>query len=49
MPGQGAPKLGAGGDVEGGQGLIEHQQVRLGGQRAGKRHALGLTAGQLTR
>ena len=35
--------------VEGAEGLVEEQHLRLLGQRAGKRHALALAAGELAR
>src|SRR5437660_134550 len=39
--------LQAGAGVEGGEGLVEEQEPRLGGQRPGQRDALGLPARQL--
>ncbi|MEZ5121156.1 MAG: hypothetical protein R2736_06220 [Solirubrobacterales bacterium] len=36
----------AGGGVQGGEGLVEQQQLGIAGQRAGERDALALAAGQ---
>ena len=41
-----AADLGAGGRVQGGQGLVQQQQPRLPDHRPGQRHPLGLAAGQ---
>jgi len=35
-------------DIQGRHRFVEQQQPRLGGQRAGDRHPLGLSAGKLT-
>ena len=44
-----APDLPTGADIECGERLVEQQQARIGGQRAGKGDALGLPTGQRPR
>ena len=42
-----ATDLGPGGGVEGGEGLVEQEDLGLGGQGPGQGHPLGLAAGEL--
>ena len=46
---QPAAKLAANLGIQRAEGLVEQKQARLNGQRAGQRHALTLTAGELCR